>query len=175
MKNIYEELVKLIKINELTIYQDLDGCLCDFEKAFENLGHGTFEEVEGQSYVEDPAKAWNLIAKAGEKYWSEMPWMSDGKFLWKYVKQFNVKILSAPIHAKSSHTGKKKWVQKNLGRDIELILSPSNKKYRYADSKSILIDDRESNIKEWRKAGGIGILHTDAKTTIDKLRRITFK
>ena len=36
----------------------------------------------------------------------------------------------------------------------------------------ILIDDYPSNIRAWEKAGGIGILHTDAQSTIQQLQTI---
>ena len=36
----------------------------------------------------------------------------------------------------------------------------------------ILIDDRKSNIEEWRANGGIGILHTSATDTISQLKKL---
>jgi len=33
-------------------------------------------------------------------------------------------------------------------------------------------DDRESNIDQWRAAGGIGILHTSASDTIRQLKKL---
>ena len=39
----------------------------------------------------------------------------------------------------------------------------------FASPNSILIDDREDNIKGWIDAGGIGILHTSADNTINTL------
>ena len=40
----------------------------------------------------------------------------------------------------------------------------------YANEHSILIDDMQKNIDQWKAAGGIGILHTNAKDTIKKLK-----
>ena len=42
----------------------------------------------------------------------------------------------------------------------------------YAAPNHILIDDRESNIDQWRAAGGIGILHTSASNTIQQLKKL---
>ena len=36
----------------------------------------------------------------------------------------------------------------------------------------ILIDDRLSNIEQWRSQGGIGILHTSAVNTIQQLKEL---
>ena len=39
---------------------------------------------------------------------------------------------------------------------------------------NVLIDDHAGNIREWEAAGGIGILHTDAASTINDLKKIGF-
>ena len=43
-------------------------------------------------------------------------------------------------------------------------------KYKYAAPDKIIIDDTESVIEDWRKAGGIGILHKDWPTTLAILK-----
>ena len=48
-------------------------------------------------------------------------------------------------------------------------------KARFAGPNKILIDDREDNIAAWKAAGGIGILHTDAFSTIAKLKEIGYE
>jgi hypothetical protein len=50
------------------------------------------------------------------------------------------------------------------------IIDYINKKQEFASPNSILIDDREKNIEQWRNAGGIGVLHTDAASTIKQLK-----
>ena len=45
-------------------------------------------------------------------------------------------------------------------------------KAKYAKSDTILIDDKPNTIDEFNKAGGIGILHTDAVSTINKMKEI---
>ena len=47
----------------------------------------------------------------------------------------------------------------------KLILARSYNKKNYADKSNILIDDRESNIQQWRDAGGIGI-HTNHQSKL---------
>jgi len=39
---------------------------------------------------------------------------------------------------------------------------------------NILIDDHIGNIKEWESAGGIGIHHINANSTINDLKKIGF-
>jgi hypothetical protein len=50
----------------------------------------------------------------------------------------------------------------------------SASKQNYAGSNRILIDDLESNIKEWEEKGGIGILHKNAITTLKILKNILY-
>ena len=40
---------------------------------------------------------------------------------------------------------------------------------------NILIDDHLQNITEWKAAGGIGIFHTNALSTILQLKNLGFK
>ena len=54
----------------------------------------------------------------------------------------------------------------------KLILAFAHQKKDYANENSILIDDRSKNIDQWRAAGGIGILHINAASTIEKLKEL---
>lgn len=156
----------LQEATEFTIYLDMDGCLTNFPKAVEDLGKGTIDELNEKG----DAHFWSVINKAGLKFWSEMEWMPDGKKLWKFIKKYNVKILSSPASSQESKVGKGVWVRKNLSPYVELILD--RHKHQYANSKSILVDDMETNTKPWVDAGGIAILHKSARVTIAKLKKL---
>jgi hypothetical protein len=60
--------------------------------------------------------------------------------------------------------------------DEQFICTTSAKKHLFMNRMpaqfQILIDDRPDNIGPWIESGGIGILHTDAKTSINSLRTI---
>jgi 5'(3')-deoxyribonucleotidase len=142
---------------------DLDSVLTDFNKALSNLLGKPVKEDFGN----DP-KIWAVITKAGERFWSKMNWMPDGRELWEAIEIYKPTILSAPSRHKDSIIGKKEWLKNNLP-DVPYIIDQD--KASHAGKDSILIDDREKNIKKWEEAGGIGILHKDAKSTIDKLNR----
>lgn len=155
--------------DQVTIYQDLDGVLTDFDGAVKKMGYGSVD-----SLVERGGEGllFGMIGKQGSNFWSQMEWTKDGKKLWNYVKNYNVKILSAPTQNPTSIKGKNLWIDKNLGKNVERILVPAKKKKEYANQNAILIDDRESNVNEWRLAGGKAILHTDAESTIKKLKEM---
>ena len=66
-----------------------------------------------------------------------------------------------------------RWVMDNLnGYDQILHTISGADKHKYAAPNHILIDDRDKAILPWRKAGGIGILHTSAADTITQLQKL---
>lgn len=149
------------------IYVDMDGVLADFDKGYEDLTGITTKEADKKG----PESFWEPISKAGAKFWITLKWMPDGKQLWDYVKKYNPELLSAPSREESSRMGKRVWVKRELP-GTKLILRSADKKQEFALPNSILIDDREKNIEQWRNAGGIGILHTDTASTIKKLKEL---
>lgn len=157
-------------ISELfTIYLDLDGVIADFDKRFTELagmGPREYEDSFGRE------KFWDFIdIKHKIKFFSKMDWMPEGKKLYNFIKQFDHKLLSAPSKNDASKVGKRIWAKENTP-ETQLILSPAHNKKNYADKSNILIDDRESNIQQWREAGGIGILFKSTDQVIDELKKI---
>jgi nicotinic acid mononucleotide adenylyltransferase len=147
------------------IYVDMDGVIVDFDGGYEKLTGITTKEADKKG----PEFFWKPISKAGAKWWITLKWMPDGKQLWDYVKKYNPELLSAPSREEASRLGKRVWVKRELP-GVKLILRSADKKQEFASSNSILIDDREKNIEQWKNVGGIGILHTDAASTIKQLK-----
>ena len=140
----------------------MDGVLVDFDKAYFDL------TGEKASFNTDPKKFWEPINKAGASFWIKMKWMPDGKQLWNYIKPYNPELLSAPSYQESSRIGKRVWVKRNTP-GTKLILRQAERKQEFATPNAILIDDRADNIQRWNNAGGIGIHHTSAESTIKQL------
>jgi hypothetical protein len=166
----YELIRELVEEKpQYQIYSDMDGVITDFDSKFKSLSGGIPPSEYEQKYGKE--KFWELISNKGVGFWVGMQWMSDGKEYWDYIKQFNPKLLSAPSKEQSSRLGKRLWVKNNIP-GTELILRSADKKREFASPTSILIDDRESNINQWRQDGGIGILHTSAQNTIKELKKL---
>ena len=159
------------------IYQDLDGCLCDFEARFEHFAGLSPDEYRieiAKKYGESQVNKmfWNLIDKQiGVRFWRGMPWMPGGKQLWEYIKPYKPTILSAPSYDESSKIGKRLWVQDHIP-GTPLILTPAKQKADYAGPNKILIDDREDTIFLWKSKGGIGILYKTTDQTINELKKL---
>jgi len=157
----------IVEKSDYIIYVDMDGVITDFVKHTEQSFGIPFNTL-----LKDDDKFWELIRNEGEKFWLEMPMMKDAKKLMNYIKDENVIILSSAGSAtnanKNTINGKKKWMKKNFP-NVKVIIEYH--KFKYANKNAILIDDLEKNINPWRKAGGIGILHTSADNTIKQLKQ----
>ena len=152
------------------IYSDMDGVITDFEESFKKYSDGmTPEEYENKFGRNE---FWKLIDKKGKVgFWVGMPWMSDGKEYWNYISKYDVELLSSPSYSDTSRLGKRLWVRNNLP-GIKLNLARAADKQNYAAPNHILIDDRVSNIEQWKSQGGIGILHTSTASTIKQLQKL---
>lgn len=145
---------------------DLDGVLINFNKGYFDL---TGIDL-GRTHRTDP-KFFEPITKAGIRYWNNLEWMEDGKELWEYIKKYTPELLSAPTRDYSSIIGKKLWVRRELP-GVHLILRSAKHKKDLATPDSILIDDREDNIKGWIENGGIGIHHKNTNDTIKQIKTL---
>ena len=151
-----------------TIYCDMDGVLVDFERGYAELTN----TVPSKSF-NGKADFWEPINKAGAAWWANLDWMPDGQQLWSYIKKYNPYILSAPSWDPSSRVGKEAWCKMNIPNQYKkLLLHSRDQKQVFAAENKILIDDMERTINEWKKAGGIGILHTSAADTIKQLKKL---
>jgi hypothetical protein len=143
--------------------------LTDFDVSFLKASDGILPSEYQKNFGKNGF--WKLIDKAGVGFWVGMPWMSDGKTYWDYIKEHNPTLLSSPSMSSESRLGKRLWVKNNLP-GTKLILAQAKDKQNYACKDCILIDDRPSNIDQWRSKGGIGILHTSASDTIQQLKEL---
>ena len=168
LKEIYNRIIEDIKPTKYTLYCDMDGVLCDFEKRFEDLtglSPNAFRDKHGLD------EFWKLIDDDGVRFWVGMDWMPDGKQLWDYIKPNVYSLLSSPSYDNSSRLGKRLWVKKNIP-GTKLILAARKNKQDYSKKGAILIDDLKPTIDEWNAKGGIGILHTSAASTIEQLKKL---
>ena len=169
MKNLSQYLVEF---DNPQIYCDMDGVVADFV-AFTTGILGT--KFKDQYYPDIP-----------DDTFAQLPKMPDADILWGYIKQFHpIMLTAAPREArgaiaKRAPQDKIRWMKKNFGvsaRDMRVVMR-QNKKNFAKDGRdkrpNVLIDDHAGNIKEWESAGGIGIVHTDAASTINDLKRIGF-
>jgi hypothetical protein len=176
-------------IPKYQIYCDMDGVLTDFEKRFTTLlrkegpkyySKATiaqvtrpkhFEKLEGQT------EFWKFIDQhIGLEFWSEMPWMPNGKALWDFIQPYGPKLLTSPSRDNTSRLGKRLWVKENLVPAPEVIFRFGDAKSDFANENSILIDDKPSNLAAFAAKGGISIecKDGDISSVINELKELGY-
>jgi hypothetical protein len=150
------------------IYCDMDGVLVDFERGYYELtGKHTKQFVKGDNAF------WQPIDAEGPAFWANLPWMSDGQELWRYIKKYKPNILSSPSQSQTSKVGKEAWLKTHLQNSYKkAYFYPRAQKQLFSDENRILIDDLPNTIAEWNAKGGTGILHTSAANTIKELKKL---
>jgi predicted oxidoreductase (fatty acid repression mutant protein) len=183
MKKLVESLVKSIirEVNkDYTIYFDLDDTLSNYTKNLRTSIYTDPETGEKRPFAsKDTANDFD--------YWVRAELLPGAKGMVNFAQQnFNtVKILSAvptlskakqeetgETYYKAPIEGKTKWLADN-GFSLPAIWTNSGTAKRvYATPMTVLVDDKEENIKAFEKAGGKGILFTNAQDVIQKLKDI---
>lgn len=151
----------------------MDGVLTNFDKQVLKYTGKTAKELD-----KDKKAFYKFLAEAPIEFWSKMEWTQDGKTLWSFLtKNYeNIKILSTPAEPwkkdSKSRIGKIIWVKRELGLNDDKIILSDNKEQFITSKNDVLIDDRIKNIDKWNNKGGIGILHTSAWNSIEKLKQL---
>lgn len=136
------------KNNSIRVFVDVDGVLADFQ--------GSYMLVSGEPFPKDNELDSKVTSRF--EFWADMPWLKGGKELWALLEPLKPTLLTAAVQLdEPCREGRTAWVKSNLADDQEVIFE--SVKGRYADSRSVLIDDAEKNIQEFEDEGGIGILY----------------
>jgi hypothetical protein len=167
------KLENLLETKEYKIFVDLDGVMADL--------HSHVEELLGKKLVtlpngnwENDHDIWQEVSEKGGVQFDQLELLDDAMELWNYVKQYNPSVLTATGVPREKNTKQKRaWVEKHLSGYADIHTpQTSPEKAKLAKPNHILIDDRTKSTIPWEKAGGIAIQHTDAASTIAKLKEL---
>ncbi len=152
----------------MRIYIDMDGVLADFDRKR--------REVFGENPVDDET-AWDIIFKQHPYWFLDLEPMWDIRELVEFLNPYDPIILTAIPKGNNHYRAlaqKQAWLINWIYWPIICCQRRHKKDYarEFPDAPCILIDDSEQNIAEFKKAGGIGVLHTNANSTIKKLKVI---
>lgn len=153
------------------IYLDLDGVVADFVKRYKELYR--MEPKEAEKKKEFNKFFDEFIATKQFETLDLMPGAMDGlTFLRKHLTVPTQILSSTANEARYDDISKQKLIWLNThGVTFSTNFVPGKRhKYKFAGPDKIIIDDTESVIDDWKKAGGIGILHKDWVTTLAILK-----
>ena len=151
------------------IFLDQDGVLADFEAGLTKaMGYKVGLDDEHDVY---DAQKRKLTA---QRLFRNLEPLPDAWMLVDYCMNSGIhtEILTAAGTINRTLVIKDKidWIRRYVHPHWIVIPTFSGtQKAAFAHKKAVLIDDRERNIKCWKEAGGIGILHTTADDTIEQL------
>lgn len=155
------------------IYVDMDGVLANFEKKWVEL-YG-FDPEMTHKHKKKRKEQFKEFVKNHE--FAVLDPMPDMDVLVGYLndklESIPKEILSSTAHEDTFENisqQKKIWLHNHDIEWKENFVPGKRHKYKYAEPGFVLIDDDRQNIEDWNKAGGIGILHRDALTTIALLK-----
>jgi 5'(3')-deoxyribonucleotidase len=157
-----------------TLYLDMDGVVADFDEyAARTLGLPPSSGIY-------PDEAWYQLASNQRLYRDliKTPYadqLVDECIDLAATKEYNLLFLTAVPKGndvKWAFYDKVIWAQ-NYFPGIPVHFGPFSKnKWQHCQPGDILIDDRLSNIEEWKVAGGIAIHHTNIEATLYQLSRL---
>lgn len=156
------------KITKIMV--DMDGVLCDFNKKYKELFSIPPAEAEKEKKFEPFFN--EFIAKQS---FANLELMPDAINLINYLRKTGipVEILSSTSSQRRDaqiRPQKMKWLHDHHIEFPAILVQGAHLKQQYATPDSILIDDTQKNIDEWKKAGGIGILYTDYVSCVAMMR-----
>ena len=151
----------------MKIMLDLDGVITNFCIGI----YKAFSQSYNYPNLTRKYKFWDdwdgvttamVDAVCDDLFWQYQPWMHDGQaILREIVTRFDpeqIYLVTYPMPNVQSPTGKWKWVKKNLPEYYGRTIITQAPKLLLANSNTLLFDDKDENVEEFRAAGGQAIL-----------------
>ena len=144
-------------------YIDMDGVLADFFKSALLVNHVDCSAInypKGQYNIEKwlgvkTEYFWERIDDHGEGFWSGLDLCEGALELWEIVQPLNPIILTSPSMQPHCVSGKLKWLQSTFGNQFrDYIFCPAQHKLHLAKEHCLLVDDRETNVRDFYAVGG---------------------
>lgn len=146
----------------ITLYLDMDGVLCNFDKAYNSL----------RTYAADGKRFRAAVMEY--HIFEDLEFMPDSMELMNFVSKLeniNIEILTSLgtfdiIQGNMAKSQKYKWLEsKNIPYKANFVRTKAEKA-NFAHDKAILVDDSPGCIDPFNAKGGNGILHTKSSETI---------
>ena len=149
----------------ITLYLDMDGVLCNFDKAYRKLDP---EKADRKKFRE---------AVFTYKIFEDLEFMPDTTELMNYVSKLEgitIEILTSmgtydAEQGNAARYQKMRWLDsKNIPYKANFVRA-KQEKANFAHDRAILVDDSIGCITPFNAKGGHGILHTKSTDTIQQI------
>jgi FMN phosphatase YigB (HAD superfamily) len=132
---------------------DMDGTLCDYSgQLLKDLNKLTAKEEprfigevrDAPDYIKKRAD----LIRASQEWWKNLPRLQLGWDILKVAQDLDYRIMiltQGPRNNPASWSGKKLWIDKNLGQDIDITIT-RDKGLVYG---KVLVDDFPEYIERW--------------------------
>lgn len=149
------------------LFLDCDGVLADFVSGATKV-LGVHPDEYEKMFGEDAM--WTCIEQTHNFFGTLEP-MPDAFELFDAVSHLNPIILTGRPRGEWSIRQKFLFRDKYFP-DTEMIICRSKDKIKHAKPGDIIVDDFVKWQHVWEKGGGIWVLHTSAKESIEKLKNL---
>lgn len=154
------------KIKISTVFLDVDGVVADFRKGIHNVFNKPYDystlTPKWLFWDDWPDVTFKMVNDACTvEFWRNLEWMFDGhKILRSLFPRFELEqvyLLTAPMPNVESATGRWLWIKEQLPLYYKRTIITQAPKHLLARPDTLLIDDKDENIDEFRAAGGKAI------------------
>ena len=158
-----------------TIFVDMDGVLCDFDKKYTELFKRTPQEVRSDRENKLYSIHWHEFVD--QSAFTSLDWFEGGEKLVEYLKSLDKvqKCILSSAGGFDRHidvqSQKLYWLHL---KDImwPAVIVPGRRfKSGFASSSAFMIDDTPDVIHSFIDKGGKGIIHTNADQTIAEIEK----
>lgn len=170
-----------------TVFLDVDGVLTNFRKgiheAFVKPYHYPTLSLKWKFWDDWPEVTFEMVnAVCTTEFWAKLEWMHDGNDILKAVlskfNEYQIYLLTAPMPNVESATGRWLWIKNHMPTFYKRTIITQASKSLLARPDTLLFDDKDKNVNEFRKAGGRAILikrpwnvgHKRANYAVEDLR-----
>ncbi len=174
-----EKAADMGRTPEKTVYFDMDGVLADFDRGVAELCHTEALSVNADTSNGQDDAMWDGIRKV-DHFYDRLELMPGAKEMFDRVWErygYRCEILTGIPKAKrrilNAAQDKKEWTRRMLSEKVKVNTVYRAEKREFCRGPgSVLIDDKEETILEWRGLGGTGILHVSAGETIKEMEKL---
>ena len=149
----------------ITLYLDMDGVLCNFDKAYRAFD----PQKEDRKKFRESVMTYKIF--------EDLEFMPDAQELLNYVSvldDINIEILTSmgtydELQGHEAKTQKLYWLHKHNIPYKANFVRAKQEKSNFAHDRAILVDDSTGCINPFNVKGGHGILHTKSSDTIQQI------